>query len=64
MHLRSRVSRPKSISVAKSAKLGKSTTEKRDPKKQLSLSIADRDRNLTQNFGREHPNVPIGTNAC
>jgi len=30
----------KSISVAKSAKLLKSATEKRDPKKHLSLSVA------------------------
>jgi len=33
-------SRPKSISVAKSAKLRESVTEKRDPKKHLSLSVA------------------------
>jgi len=31
------------ISVAKSAKLRKSATEKRDPKKHLSLSVAVRD---------------------
>ena len=35
-------SRPKSISVAKSARLLKSATKKRDPKKHLSLSICDR----------------------
>ena len=33
-------SRPKLISVAKSAKLLKRATEKRDPKKHLSLSAA------------------------
>ena len=37
-------SRPKWISVAKSAKLGKSATKKRDPKRHLSLSAAICDR--------------------
>jgi len=34
---------PKGISVAKSAKLCKSATEKRNPKKHISLSVAVRD---------------------
>jgi len=43
-------SRPKWISVAKSAKLRKSATEKRDPKKHLSLSVAVRDWSIRTEF--------------
>ena len=57
VHSRARLS----ISVVKSAKLFKSTTEKRDPKKHLSLSVTVCDRRRVNRISRPKVGVSLSS---